>query len=64
MLAIFPQEVVAKTPKVSPEHVAQEILRLAMIQPGISSRGTLLHRAIRVLKRRFGGAWSDTYSSF
>lgn len=64
MLTVFPREVVARTSKVSPEHVAQEILRLAAIRPGASARGTLLHRAVRMLKRRLGRTWSNTYSSF
>ncbi len=63
-LAVFPQKMVVQASKTSPEHVAQEILRLATIQPGTSSRGTLLHRAVRVLKRCFKRAWFDTYSSF
>ena len=64
LLAIFPQKMAAQASKASPEHIAQQILRLAMIKPGTSSRGTLLHRIARVLKRGLGSASSDTYSSF
>ncbi|MHB8624358.1 MAG: SDR family oxidoreductase [Sulfuricaulis sp.] len=64
MLSVIPREDVSRTSKISPEDVAQEILRLAAIQPGVSAHGTLLHRAMRTLKRRRGHAWSDTYSSF
>jgi NAD(P)-dependent dehydrogenase (short-subunit alcohol dehydrogenase family) len=64
LLAVFPREVVTQASKISPEHVAEEILRLAAMRPGTSSRGGLLRRAVRALQRRLGNAWSDTYSSF